>query len=427
MISIPIRKNVAISVVLLIVALVVCAKKEKKDEILAIVGDRVITKDEFVRRAEYTIRPPYCKQNSNMDKQIILNSIIAEKLYAFEAGQDNPLARSPSFQAYIRGRKEQMMRQILFAQIVDKKIRPDTSQLNKRYRLAGREYHVAYCSIGRDVAQFAKEQKTKSLQTDLFDAVYRKAGGMGPAPERTVSWESHEIHAVHQALFSEPLLKNQVIGPIQVDNGQFLMVKVLGWVDRPVVASSDVQRRYNDVYKDWEREKAEAIWDDYVFDLMKNKRLEFARDTFEKMAELFKPLYKPDQKTPPLMNPEAVQETPHSVIDSVGIELKRQGFEDQPFFTFDGKTWTVADFMKIYASHPLVFRKRKFGDSEFPEQFKYAVVDLMRDQIINKKAYDKGIDQSPSVQAYTHMWQDALLAKYQQYTYLQRKTTANIF
>ena len=47
----------------------------------------------------------------------------------------------------------------------------------------------------------------------------------------------------------------------------------------------------------------------------------------------------------------------------------------------------------------------------------------MRDQIVNQEAYDKGIDKSPSVQADTYMWQDALLARYQQYTYLHTKTT----
>ena len=47
----------------------------------------------------------------------------------------------------------------------------------------------------------------------------------------------------------------------------------------------------------------------------------------------------------------------------------------------------------------------------------------MRDQIVNQRAYDKGIDQLPSVQASTHMWQDALIAKYWQMTYLQTKTT----
>jgi len=403
--------------------LIDCTKKADRNEILVVVGDRVITVNEFLQRAEYTIRPPYCKRNSNADKQIILNSIIAEKLYALEAGDDNPLARSATFQAYIRGRKEQIMRQVLFAQIVRKKIKPDTAELNQRYQLAGREYRVAYCSIGGEVAQFATEQKTLNSQVDLFEAVYRKAGGLGSPAEKIVSWKSPESQTVHRALFSEPVVKDQVIGPIQVDADQFLMLKVLGWIDRPAVTNSDIQRRNNEVYEDWEREKAEAIWNDYVLDLMENKRLDFDRDTFEKMAELFRPLYmRPDPKTMPFMNSGAIQETPQPVVDSVGIELKKQALKDQPFFVFDGKAWTVADFMKIYASHPLVFRKRKFSDSEFPDQFKFAIVDLMRDQIINQKAYDKGIDKSPSVQAHTHMWQDALIAKYQQSMYLQTKT-----
>ena len=136
-ISISTWKIATTGVVLLMTMFAVCAQKESKSDILAIVGDRVITTDEFIRRAEYTIRPPYCKQNSNIDKQIILNSIIAEKLYAFEAGDNNPLSRNMTFQAYIQGRKEQVMRQILFDKIVKKKIKPDTSELNKRYLQAG--------------------------------------------------------------------------------------------------------------------------------------------------------------------------------------------------------------------------------------------------------------------------------------------------
>jgi hypothetical protein len=416
-------KITAAGVVLMVTILVVCTKKERPSEILAIVGDRFITTDEFIRRAEYTIRPPYCKRNSNIEKTIILNSLIAEKLVAFEAGEDNPLARSPSFRAFIRGRKEQMMRQIFFAQTVKKKIKPDTSELNKRYRLAGREYRVAFCSIGPETARFAEEQKNGSSRTDLFNTVYRHAGGLGPPAERTVSWKSQESQAVHRALFTEPLVKDQVVGPIRVHGDQFLMLKVLGWTDRPAVTDSDVRRRNDEVYDDWEREKAEAIWDAYVIGLMKNKQLDFKRHTFEKMATLFQPLYiRSDPKTMPFMSGTQAEETPLAVVDSVSIELKKQGFEDQPFFTFDGKTWTVADFMTIYASHPLVFRKSKFSNSEFPEQFKFAIADLMRDQIVNQAAYDQGIDQTPSVQANTAMWQDALIAKYQLSVYLKTKT-----
>jgi len=416
-------KPAAAGVIFLAVIMIQCTKKGSEENILAIVGDRVITSNEFIKRAEYTIRPPYCKRNSSIDKQIILNSIIAEKLYAFEAGDENPLSGSKTFQAYIRGRKEQYMRKVLFAEIVQEKIKPDTSELNKQYRLAGRTYHVAYCSIDRNAARFAGEQKENSDQMDLFGAVYRKAGGLGPAPERTVSWKSKESRAVHMALFSDPLVRDQVVGPIQVDEDQFLMLKVLGWTDRPAVTSSDVQRREEEVYEDWEREKSQIIWDEYVLKIMKNKRLEFDRTMFEKMAELFRPLcIRSKPKSMPGINPESAQENPNSIIDSIGVELKNRHFQDQPFFKFDGKTWTVADFMKIYASHPLVFRKNKFRESEFPEQFKFALADLMRDQIINQKAYDKGIDQLPSVQAHTRMWQDALIAKYHQSNYLQKKT-----
>jgi hypothetical protein len=416
-------KITAAGVVLAVSVWIICAPKKPQGEILAIVGDRVITADEFIRRAEYTIRPPYCKRNSNIDKTIILNSLIAEKLFSFEAGKDNPVASSPSFQAFIRGRKEQMMRQILLTQTVKKKITPDTSELNKRYRLAGRAYRVAYCSIGPDAARFAEEQKNGSSRARLFESVYRYAGGLGPPAERTILWKSQENRAVHRALFSEPLVKDQVIGPVRIDADQFLMLKVLGWTDRPAITDSDVQRRNNEVFEDWEREKAEAIWDAYIIGLMRNKRLDFKRDTFEKMAELFQPLYtRSDPKILPFINRGGAQELPLAVIDSVGVELKKQGFEDRPFFTFDGKTWTVTDFLKSYASHPLVFRKSRFSDSEFPDQFKLAVADLMRDQIVNQAAYDKGIDRSPSVQTTASMWRDALIAKFQQSAYLQAKT-----
>jgi len=54
-------------------------------DILAVVGDRIITSQDFIRRAEYSIRPLYCRQSNYIHKKIILNSLIAEKLFAIEA------------------------------------------------------------------------------------------------------------------------------------------------------------------------------------------------------------------------------------------------------------------------------------------------------------------------------------------------------
>jgi len=58
-----------------------CSKEDKdtprssieipEDNIIAKVGDRIITVDEFIKRAEYTVRPAYCRGDNIIHKKII--------------------------------------------------------------------------------------------------------------------------------------------------------------------------------------------------------------------------------------------------------------------------------------------------------------------------------------------------------------------
>ncbi|MEE3188564.1 MAG: hypothetical protein VX244_01470, partial [Candidatus Neomarinimicrobiota bacterium] len=54
-----------------------CTKSGAAPEhvILAKVGPRIITIDDFIRRAEYSIRPDYCRQSNYIHKKIVLNSL----------------------------------------------------------------------------------------------------------------------------------------------------------------------------------------------------------------------------------------------------------------------------------------------------------------------------------------------------------------
>ena len=97
---------------ILLIVLVSCTKEKitPNYNVLAKVGDRIITDQDFIRRAEYTIRPDYCKGNLYIHKKIILNNLIAEKLLAIEAIPLFDKQDFPSFQNFIKGRKEQSMR-----------------------------------------------------------------------------------------------------------------------------------------------------------------------------------------------------------------------------------------------------------------------------------------------------------------------------
>jgi hypothetical protein len=400
-------------------------QKIKNEEVIAVVGDRIITTDEFIRRAEYTIRPPYCKTNSSLEKKIILNSIIAEKLFAFEAGSDNPLAQSKAFRAFVRGRKEQIMRQVLYHEVIKGKAKPEAAEFEKRYKLAGRSYRLAYLAFDRLGAELADQRRRESSGSDFFDGLYREWGGLGAPPEKVVSWKSRENPIMHSALFTEPLQVGQVVGPFRVERDQYIMVKVLGLDDQPALTDLSVRWRSQAVTEELEQEKGGAVWDQHVWELMKGKRMEFQKGALDQMVGLMKPVYLPEgmnREHGPTLNFPDQGDISSPSIDSVMAAMGKDAeFADRPFFTFDGKTWTVAGFFGALASHPLVFRKRKIGENEFAEQFKLAVADLMRDQIVNQEAYDRGIDQLPHVKAHTDMWSDALLAEYEITSILRSK------
>ena len=61
-------------------------------------------------------------------------------------------------------------------------------------------------------------------------------------------------------------------------------------------------------------------------------------------------------------------------------------------------------------SHPLVFRKPDLDQSEYLQQFRLAVIDLVRDHYLTKEAYAKNFDQLDSIQKNVSMWKDAYLA-----------------
>ena len=128
-----------------------CSKKEKEqsypEKILAKIGNKDISLNEFIRRAEYTIRPQYCKGNTNIDKKIILNSLIAEKMLALESGEDNELMRDEHFQRSMQGRKEQLMREWMYNKDFVSKVKLKSEEVNRIYRVAGRKYKLNFFTV----------------------------------------------------------------------------------------------------------------------------------------------------------------------------------------------------------------------------------------------------------------------------------------
>jgi hypothetical protein len=406
---------------IIILTVYACTKKQPEqpeETILACIGDKTISVNEFIRRAEYTIRPKYCRNDNYIHRKIALNSLIAEKLLALEAGNDNELTANVEFQAYLRGRKEQSMRQWHYNKEAVEQVNLDTSEIKNVYQFAGRTYNVSFIAIPND--QLAEAVRKEIIEKGAkFEDIIQTLTGNEDIPQRQIGWDNPEHEVIHNALFNNTLQKGQTLGPLKLERDSYVLLKVNGWTDKLAVTNKQMSERRRDVVEKLSEKKASKLYNRYVSGLMKGKKVEFKRDTFEKLVNIVGvEYYKSDQDKKIAFNKKFWnKDNQEMILDDLENQMKN--ILDKPLLTIEGSVWTVRDFKEAVKAHPLVFRKRRIPKNKFGEQFKLAVVDLIRDQYITKDAYKKGYDKVNVVQRNYRMWKDNLLALYQKNKYLE--------
>ena len=401
--------------IILMMNMLSCSKVEKLQEPeikpLVRIGDISISKDEFIRRAEYTIRPVYAKGNLNIHKKIILNSLIAEKLMAMEVDEDSLIQINKNLKNYITGRKNQAIRQMHYYNIGTKKAKVDPSQINEIFKKAGRKYQLIFLNMPN--VKMANEFLTFIQNENMsFANGVKEITGDDNLPIKEINYNNAEISEIHEILYNSEIDKSRIYGPIKTMAGSVILFQVMTWIDTKVITDEQVKLRYNDVTEKVTRFEADKIYSKYVGDIMAGKRMDFNRDTFVRLAKLYGKLYSITNKiNKELMNKEMWGKD----ANLKEIDTLQQGFDDlknSVLLSLDGEDWTVEMFQQELNTHPLVFRKNDITGSEFPAQFRLAIADLIRDKFITEDAYQKGYDKLSSVQNYTDMWKDNVVSQY---------------
>ena len=392
--------------------------RNKDEQILARIGDKVINTNEFLQRSEYAIRPPYCRENSYIHKKIVLNSLIAEKLLAMEAGDENPLVNNPDFMAYLQGRKEQAMRQVQYYETCYKNSVPDENEIKTEIEYTNRRYDISYLTVKEE--KIAEEIRMKFAETNLdLDAMYHLITGDSVAPQRQVAWTENENFSIRKALFVNKPRKNEQIGPINIDDEKYIFIKINGWVDAGILSENDFREQYSAAYEKIRGEKAWRLYKKYVGELMQGKQINFYDDTFKEIVRIVAPFYiKSAEMKNEWFNNSFWQNGDKDKFISEGPDDLSK-LDNKPFFSINGRIWTVERFRDYLKKHPLQFRKEKPQSNNFAMQFKLAVVDMVRDYYITMDAYDKKFDESEIVKHEEAIWRDHLLSLYQKYRYLE--------
>jgi len=408
-----------------VIFLIACvAEKTTEETLIAKIGDKSISVNEFIRRAEYTIRPAYCRSDLYVHRKIVLNSLIAEKLMAIEAGEENELTANEDINLYLQGRKEQSMRQWLYNEEMYKKVNTDSNEIKQVYRVAGHTYDLNYLSFSDpQVAHLINNEIDNG--TDDISEIYRKLGGEGDVPERKIGFNDPEPDIIHNMLFSETLKVGQFIGPVKAGQDTYLLLQVKGWTRDLAMTTNQANERFESVTSKLRDKKANVLFDQYVGEIMSGKRMDFVWETFEKFVNIVGPdYYKSEGEKQAAFNKKFWnKDNPEMILDDLGNQMEQ--IMDQPLFSLNNEMWTVRMLQRELKIHPLVFRKQKMAKTEFAKQLKLAIVDMIRDKYITEDAYNKGYDQVPSVRRNYNMWRDNLLALYQREQFLKNVDKEN--
>ena len=384
------------------------------DSILVQVDDYIILKNEFIQRAEYVLRPDYCSKNNNIHKQIILNSLIAEKLLAIEG---EGLFNDKPINNYLKGLREQNMREkLFFTKTSSQEI--DSFELNQFRKSADRIYNLSFINLNKTQADqvIADINLSSELTNNFFNQ--KKLN------RKEISFFEENNFRLSYAIFSEPHKKYDIIGPVPMDDGSYILMRIEDWYSERKLSEGSQKEYINNIREHLERLKTTEIYAAYIHEVMKNKSLNFNQSSFSKLIKNFYNEQLQLEKSKKDLFQKVIWSENRLILTGQyrSIEID----ENEVIFSIDDKEWSVNELQQLIDIHPLVFRNKKISKKEFPKELKNAIADLIRDYYLTKEAYRLNFDKDPFINQYIKMWRESFIASAVRLKLLQSKSNDDI-
>lgn len=382
--------------VIMVVLLFVCCDHHKKNEIvtLAKVGNRTISAGDFVRRAELSPLPVGVDITTQPGRRQALELLIREKLFALDAEQkgfqDDPLLRK-KMQAIERsavGRE-------LYRNEVRNKVVIDEDEIRSSYEKMNEKLTVRYL-------------QTRELQT--AKAWKKKLDAGLPIRERIGDYAGEPIRDDFQTIEftwgkAEPPIEDAAYGMvpgeispvIPVSNG-FVILQLLDRQKEINISDYHFTSRRKTVEKIIRRRWEAVYAGQYVENFMKNKGVTLKGEAFSILAgELEKWIdFEADEK-----------QTEKKVLieqEVVLIDRKLADHLDDDLVQFKGGEWTLKQSLEKLWLNEIPLSRKSSGIMR--KDLQEAVRILVRDELLAREGYRKGLDKTRSVQQDVTLWRD---------------------
>lgn len=375
-------------------------REAPEEPILAQVGDRVITRAEFVQRAEFSPETGFHGSDSER-AGYLLNLLVTEKLAA-QAAVGAGLDTSAAVCRLTDFIEDMAMARELFRVQIREKVILDQADVDRAVARQAQTRQVAYLVFDEEaLAGHFQQQLAAGLS---FNAALRELYGADAdtgANRRTIKWGENEP-AIEDAAYA--LQPGQTSGIIAVD-GAFMVMRLEEISTNPMTTESTAGQR-EDLARRFLRSRKEAAASDrFVGDFARGKNLQFNRQLVQLAARLLA-----DQEAPGRSD---IQQSlpPASPVTAEVIAGARQALAAQlgaPLASWTDGQITLGQVLEKWQAYNFSI------DQTNPEARRRAIVRsfslLVRDAMLAQEAKRLGLDKAQTVREEVGVWRDYYLA-----------------
>ena len=370
---------------------------------LASIGDKKITVNDFIKRCEYVPRPPYCSGDSYIHKKIALNSLIAEKLLSLVFEKNGDIL-TQNQKISILGQKEQAMRHLMLKNFGYDLVETDKEKINLMSSLYNRKYELSYILADRE-----DENTIKTFLNNLsLNDISKKLTITRSVEEKTITIDDSMIESIKEILFYKNPQLDFIYGPFKTDSKNLILFKVNGWTSNIDVSEKQKQDSWKKAETDFLEKNALKYYSRFVSKIMKGKKIQYNSIIFEQFSKKLAQIYliERDNKEKIIQNKIWEIDKQSSVLSFDDIK----NMKEKTLLYHDDMEYKISDILELIKKHPLVFRIKNIHSSNFENELKFAIADLLRDLHITNEAYDLGYNDSIEVLNVELKWSDHIKA-----------------
>lgn len=374
--------------------------REPKPVVVATVGKRAITADEF--RDRFELNPRLLQyQNPEYAKVPFLGALIAEKLLALKAEQQHlvPPARTLAFLEQI---KREATIEAFYRQEIADRIEVSEAELRQAYVRQRRVLQIQAASF--KTRQEAEQFRQRVLAGETFPQALTPVLGRSRPQVDTlqVRWGS-AAPAIEDELFT--LKAGELSAPIP-SLGEYYVAGLVGETVDAFATEADFQEKREAIARNLLRRKRSAAFAESFKRMMIGKRTAIPPERFKFLVERLEELFLSQAAAGRQPNPSPLSQQEFSRAEA-GLAAHWQ----EVLVTFDdGSTWTMREFLQRLSvgRQSLDFSQRR----SFRFSLRQALLAMVEQEYIYKEAARRGLDQSAEVKEEVAMWRDNLTARH---------------